>query len=175
MKGALLVVAFLQSAAAWDAADVATRRLSPDEFKDLPALVRAEAKRRGCTVPQVAHGGPAEEISTPHNVTRGRFRGPTVDWALLCSRDRVSSILVCGASAPLRCEELAPSPDRGWLQTIDRGVTMRFSRLLGIAPKGSARGGVALPRDGIVDAFVEKASSAWSWQDGHWLEIPWDD
>ena len=175
MKLLALVVSVLQSAAAWDAADIATRRLSPDAFEELPALVRAEAKKRGCTVPQTDYHSHDQESAKPHNVTRGRFRGPEVDWALLCSRDRVSAILVCRASAPLRCEELAPLPDRDHLQRVDGDGRIGFSRGLGTIPRGSTRDEVTLRRDGIQDAFVGKGSVVWQFEDGHWREIPWAD
>jgi hypothetical protein len=170
-----LVAALLQAAAVWDAADLATRRLSPDAFTELPAVVRAEAKKRGCTMPQTKDDEPGQDGSQPHNVIRGRFRGPEVDWAILCSRDRVSAILVCHASAPLRCEELAESPDRDWLQVIDGKGGIGFSRGLATMPRGSTLDEVSLPRDGIEDAFHGKASVVWSWQDGHWRQIPWAD
>ena len=51
----------------WAAADAAMRRLAPSAFPSLPAGIRADLQRRGCTVPQTY-------VSTPNqNVVRGHF------------------------------------------------------------------------------------------------------
>jgi anti-sigma factor RsiW len=73
----------------WEQADRRTRRLLPAVFVDLPAPVRSELERRGCTVPQPFTS------TRPANVIKGRFTSANqTDWAVLCSRQQASSILV---------------------------------------------------------------------------------
>src|ERR1700729_1325231 len=74
---------------AWDVADRDVVRLSPAHFRELPTNLVAELQRRGCTIPQVPM------VDGPHNVIKGEFRKPgQTDWAVLCSVNRISSILV---------------------------------------------------------------------------------
>jgi len=49
-------------AEAWAQADLSVRRLSPDTFGALPAAIRKELTRLGCTIPQTV------EDERPHNV-----------------------------------------------------------------------------------------------------------
>src|SRR5262245_40328169 len=74
---------------AWQVGDASTVRLKPSVFPDLPVTVRRYLERRGCEVPQ------SFSDKTPHNVVRGRFTSATrMDIAVLCSKARVSTILV---------------------------------------------------------------------------------
>ena len=55
----------------------------------MPANLVQDLQRRGCTIPQ------EHFTKEPHNVIRGEFAKPgQTDWAVLCSINRVSSILV---------------------------------------------------------------------------------
>lgn len=158
----------------WDRADEATIRLQPSELKELPGPIQNELERRGCTIPQV-HSG-----AEPGNVVRGRFTSPDqVDVAVLCSRDRVSSILVFRGESVTSVAELAPQPDRNYLQGIGGG-RIGFSRALGAADPQyiqehyEAYGGPRPPplnQDGINDIFMEKASVVWYWHEGQWLQL----
>jgi len=70
-------------------ADLQVTRLGPSAFPELPRNIRRELERRGCTIPQVW------EDRKPHNVIKGEFtRKGQTDWAVLCSLNRVSSILI---------------------------------------------------------------------------------
>jgi len=150
-----------------EVADRATRRLPPSAFTQLPSDVRNEAEQRGCSVPQSSY----DDDRGKHNVITGRFRDPSVSgWALLCSRERVSAILVCNARQPLRCEELAKSPDRDWLQRLG-GNRIGFSRVLTTARGGEVRDGVTLAHDGVDDYFAGKASVVWYWESGRWRRL----
>src|SRR5215472_14914222 len=73
----------------WHAADRAIIRLDPDAFLQLPLSIRQELRRRRCTIPQ------SYEAAAAEGVISGRFH-PTneIDWAVLCSVDQESSILV---------------------------------------------------------------------------------
>src|SRR5512139_4157442 len=105
---ALLYVVASESAAAqdWSGADAATKRLKPSEFTHIPAAVRLELEHRGCTVPQ-PYGAMG-----PANIVSGRFTtGKQMDWAALCSRERVSVILVFRGGSTTDVAELAAEPD----------------------------------------------------------------
>src|SRR5439155_14186390 len=91
----------------WERADRATVRLSPSAFPELPDVVRRELERRDCVIPQVFSN------RAPHNIVRGRFTSAThQDWAVLCSRRQVSSILVFRGGSVASVLELARQPDR---------------------------------------------------------------
>ena len=101
---AVCVGAQLPAPEGWSRADVATRRLAPSAFADLPEALRAELDRRGCTIPQLNTEG------RPHNVIRGAFRTPGErDVAVLCSRARTSAILVFWAGDPVVPARSRPS------------------------------------------------------------------
>ncbi len=171
---AVLASAPQQAQDQWATADRETRRLSPSAFHQLPAPVRVDLERRGCTVPQTWTATALE------NVISGHFRsGHDIDWAVLCSVDRVSSILVYWAGQADSVDVLGARPDSDYLQGIgdDR---IGFSR--GISPVDSAYiqrhfewyGGPTPPpldHSGIDDAFSEKGSRVWYWHDGKWLQL----
>lgn len=158
----------------WERADLMTARLSPTAFGSLPGALQAELQRRGCTVPQAFTGGP------PHNVIQGRFLNASqLDWVVLCSRNRRSSILVFWGGSPTTVSELAERPDRDYLQMTGHG-TIGFSRALGVATPQYIRehhenfGGPKPPpldHDGIDDIFVEKGSAVWYRHGNQWLQL----
>ncbi len=96
----------------WEVADSATVRLPPSAFSQLPEKIVRNLQGRGCTVPQTYLSG------KPNNVISGELarRGQT-DWAVLCSRNGESSILVFWSGSTKSVSEVAKAPDRGFLQT----------------------------------------------------------
>ena len=159
---------------AWSQADIATRRLQPDAFVQLPAGVRTELQRLGCTVPQLHTGG------APHNVVRGQFNDTAgADWAVLCSRQRESSILVFWDGGVTNPSEIAHSPDLQFLQVVPPGQ-IGFSRAISLASpeyileRHKRYGGPKPPElthAGINDVFVDKASKVWYWHGGKWRQL----
>ena len=156
---------------AFTRADFATVRLDPDAFATLPVKVRTELKRRGCTIPQTEYA---------RNVVRGRFTNPArTDWAVLCSRQRISTSLVFRGGLTIDIDELGTEPDSMYLQTIDGKGTIGYSRSLNVATPAAIRergqdDGEPRPplsHDGIEDAFEGKASLIWYWHDGKWLQL----
>jgi hypothetical protein len=155
-------------------ANEATVRLSPSAFPNLPAEVSTELGRRGCTIPQ-----PYGAKGTAKNVISGAFisAGQT-DWAVLCSRERRSVILVFRGGHSGQVDELAAQADSQYLQQVS-GQAIGYSRLLAIAaPKTIRRHaapGTQLPRaidhDGIDDRFVEKASVLWYYSGEKWMRL----
>lgn len=159
----------------WEQADAATVRLKPAAFASLSSQIRLELERRGCVVPQ------SHSEKVPHNVVRGRFTsGAQTDIAVLCSKERASSILVFRGGSTATVAELAKRRDAEFLQVVAADGVIGYSRALGIAdPKYIQEhhrryGGPTPPtldHDGINDIFVGKASVVWYWHGGRWLQL----
>jgi hypothetical protein len=168
----------IQAQNVWDQADRETRRLPPSAFENLPEPVRTDLERRGCTIPQVWHD------SIAGNVASGEFHRPgQTDWAVLCSVSRVSAVLVYQNGIADSVEELAPSPDKNYLQGVGDG-RIGFSRGIGTAAPRFIRqayeqyGGPRPPpldHVGINDAFVGKGSVIWYWHGGKWMQLSGSD
>ena len=162
------------SPAAWAQADEATVRVSANDFPDVPPAIVAELNRRGCLIPQTY------TTDQPHNIIKGRFTsGAATDRAVLCSRDRVSSLLVFRNGLTDSVIELEEDPDRNWLQGIGEG-RIGFSRFIGVASPAyivehyERYGGQQPPpldHDGIDHAFTEKGSTVLYWHEGRWLRL----
>ena len=168
----------MQSADEFTRADEATRRLPPSAIPALPAQVRLTLEHKRCTIPQVTGKNDA-----PHNAVRGAFMAPnTVEWAVLCSRARTSSILLVSERSGAVVAKLASRADANFLQRAGPyGIV--FSRDIMLAPPESVRrlrsreiGRAAVAdHDGIRDEFVDKYASVWYWDGKRWLRIPGSD
>jgi hypothetical protein len=154
-------------------ADLVTKRLAPAAFASVPLQIRHALEKRGCTIPQTF------TAMHPGNVISGRFTSAAkTDWAALCSVNRVSSILVFRDGSASSVAELASFPDSTFLQVVGPNGAIGYSREIVAAAPGYVakrnRGNAKLPRadhDGINDLFVEKGSSVWFWDGGHWLKL----
>ena len=111
------------------------------------------------------------------NVARGEFRqAGQADWAVLCSIDRVSRILVFWNGDPVHVAVLGEQPDRDYLQRNETGRPV-FSRALQIAdPKRVRRKWETsdppeVVHAGIEDHFLGKASMIHYYDDGQWIEM----
>ena len=156
-------------------ADSAPIRLPPTAFSRLPKNVVSFLQRRGCTVPQTYLS------RKPHNVVHGEFRrrGQT-DWAVLCSRDGESSILVFWRGSTKSVSEIARAPDEGYMQTVAGGAKVGYSRMIEAVGRGyiishyKSYGGPKPPpidHQGIDDIYAEKASVVRYRYRGRWLEL----
>jgi hypothetical protein len=76
--------------------------------------------------------------------------------------------------------ELATQPDANFLQVVNSGDLVGYSRALGVADPKYMRehfqryGGPTPPpfdHDGIDDIFVGKGSVVWYWSEGRWLQL----
>lgn len=161
----------------WEIGDRETLRLSPTAFPDLPQDVADDLESRECLIPQMDY------YEQPHNVIRGHFKNSTqVDWAVLCSISRKSTILVYwGGSTDLVVE--VPSwgspDDKFWLQGTGE-ESVGFSRGIHVADakyiEEHARSyGGELPdfidHEGIDEGFDGKASAVHYWFQGEWLSL----
>jgi hypothetical protein len=158
----------------WETADRQVVRLRPAAFPELPKNLLAELERRGCTIPQLSM------MEGRQNVIKGQFakRGQT-DWAVLCSVERVSSILVFWNASEINPGRIAEMKDIDRLQGAG-GDKIVYSRA--ITPVGKAAimqhyagfGGPKPPpidHQGIDDAFFGKASVVNYLYQGKWLEL----
>lgn len=167
-----------QDLSRWNKADEEVVRLSPAVLSFLAAPLVAELERRGCTVPQLWAGF----ANGPSNVISGEFQHPgQTDWAVLCSVDRESVLLVFWGGSPERVEEVEQtwSPDRRWLQVVAQNE-IGYSRV--IRPVSEAYilnrytwyGGPEPPRidhQGISMDFADKFSIVLYWHRGKWLHL----
>lgn len=154
------------------------RRLELEAFPGTPPAIAALLRSRKCTVPQPAGA------TTPRNVIRGEFleRGQE-SWAVLCSVNGWSTILVFRNGHDPVPQALARREDRNYLQVIDKH-SIGYSREIGTVGRqfmvAHDRGSpLAKPprftHQGINDAFLEKASDVWYFHAGKWLRLPGSD
>jgi hypothetical protein len=157
----------------WLRADIATVRLSPNTFPNLPLSIRTEMERRGCTVPQPFG------IDRPRNVISGHFIDATrTDWAALCSRGKRSVILVFHGKGFSNVDELADTADSDYLQTVSggrigfsRGLTVATPAVIRRAPGAGDSKPRSIDHDGIDDAFEGKGSTIFYWTEGNWIRL----
>ena len=152
----------------WIRADDAIVRLKPDAFPNLPERVRGVLVQRGCKVPQPYDAGGKRK-----NVLRGQFTSSGAsEWAVLCSHHKRSSILIfrAGHSAPV--DRIGDEPDSQYLQLVDEGRKIGYSRLLTVASAKQVRHHIAHSNhDGIFDSFTGKASLLWYSSGGKWMKV----
>jgi hypothetical protein len=182
MKMTIVVVVLVLGAASlhtqlsrqdWLRADEQTVRLKPSAFPNLPTAVRAELEHRDCTIPQPFGG------NQPRNVVSGSFvvAGQT-DWAVLCSRNKRSAILVFGSGRTDKVDEFADEPDMQYLQVVTRDNKIGYSRVLTSVPEVVLRKRIGLrtsklwsiDHNGIEDAFMEKGSTLWYRSGTKWVK-----
>jgi hypothetical protein len=161
----------------WDGAARKIRRLPPDAFPQLSATVAAVLRARGCRVPQPDH---MIDAPGPVSIIRGQFfaKGQS-GWAVLCSKDGFSTILVFRSDADGKPVELAKSEDKAWLQSLG-GDRIGYSRMIQPVGQGfilrhyRAYGGPQPPpidHEGIDDIFLGKASQVHYYHQGNWLKL----
>ena len=162
----------------WDQADLRINRLPPTAFSQLPGEIVRDLLSRGCTIPQ-----PFASTS-PENVIRGEFARPgQQDWAVLCSINRMSSILIFWSGSTRDVAEVYQDADKNRLQGVGSDE-IGYSRGISAVGKDYIESHYALYRDsagvvepppidhgGINDAFIGKASTVHYFYEGKWLEL----
>ena len=149
-------------------------RLRTSDFPELPHNIAMDLQRRGCTVPQ------ASGIKGRHNVIKGQFAKPDqTDWAVLCSVNRASSILIFWNGSEINPTRIENQNDADRLQG-DANNNMVYSRAIEPVDKSyimehyQAYGGEKPPpidHQGIDDEFVGKASVVLYFYRGKWLHL----
>lgn len=147
-----------------------TVRLYPKDFSQLPQPIVAYLEEKKCTIPQ------SYAVKTPHNVLEGEFfRRGQKDWAVLCSNNGVSKILVFRESKTDTVDELGQERDNTFLQTIDKMGNTGYSRLIKVVtPALVENKNDKLPQVdhvGIEDAFYEKASDIFYFYGRRWVRL----
>jgi len=147
-------------------------RLAPAAFTQLPGAVRAELEKRGCLVPQTFRA------SQPENAISGAFReAGTADWAVLCSREGYSSILVFWKASAESVAELGRRKDTEDLLASESQGTARYARFISAASpdwirrkKHNKKVG-PLEHDGIEDGLLGQGSLIHYFRGNGWVEL----
>ena len=171
----LFVLSSVKGQHQWDIAESKINRLPPAAFYHLPKKITSYLERERCTVPQY-YG-----YAKPHNVIRGQFaRIGQHDWAVLCSRNGISSTLIFWNGSTKKISEIAKSEDKAYLQTTDDPGGIGFSRVISAAGKNYIRDHARwyhgpkpppITHQGIEDAFMEKASVILYYYRHTWLQL----
>lgn len=144
------------------------RRLPLSSFPELPPSVRGVLAQRGCMIPQTW------EARRPENVVHGAFfQSGHQDWAVLCSQNGESSLLVFrdGIGVPVELasykdtNRLAPTNENGYLGYAWGLDTASPTRLRQFAP------GQRFDHDGIEASIIEHSSVLHFYRDGQWITI----
>lgn len=151
------------------------RLLPVASFPSLPDVVAKHLQLRNCMVPQTY------EARQPENVIHGAFeKQGSDDWAVLCSVDGTTTLLVFFQSQPGKAIVLRHQPDTQWLGAEVVGgygsawgiaaLTASQIESSGIRPKAGAWAeGVA--HGGIEDSFLEHSSSAHYFHGSAWVRL----
>jgi hypothetical protein len=103
-------------------------RLQPSAFPELPKVLLSELERRGCTIPQPYTNRKA-------NVIRGEFAKPgQTDWAVLCSTQDSTRLLVFWNGSATKSVELAKYPNNRidlFIGSVGRKFIMEHYRRYG--------------------------------------------
>ncbi len=157
-----------------DVGESGIRRLPPEAFADLPQNIVRHLQAGGYTIPQTYEG------LSPHNVIHGQFSSEErIDWAVLCSKDEKSSIMIFWGGSEEDISEIAKGSVRNSLQGIG-GEEMGYSRRITVVGKEyilehyQRYGGPEPPpitHAGIDNAFLGKASVVHYFHNGKWLRL----
>jgi hypothetical protein len=146
-------------------------RFPPTAFPELPKNVVTELNRRGCTIPQPYTDRRA-------NVIRGVFATPgQTDWAVLCSVNGFSSILVFWNGSEQHPAVIAELPDEKFLIRESGGSgfarSIKAVETKTVAQHFRTDGSPERPRiahDGVLDeSFAGKPSIVHYHHSGKWL------
>ncbi|MGH9628796.1 MAG: hypothetical protein ACRD7E_10775, partial [Bryobacteraceae bacterium] len=108
------------------------------------------------------------------------FESGEESWAVLCSVNGWSTILVFRTAQDSAPHSLAGKEDRGYLQSLDEH-SVGYSRAIQTVGRDfivAHDNGYPVPKPtrithhGIDDAFLEKASETWYFHAGKWFKLP---
>lgn len=153
----------------------AIRRVQPGDVKELPTEFVEKLNARGCTIPQFDSGDGGEGVAAEtNNVIHGEFtRHGQVDWAVLCSNGRTSTVVIFWGKATACASQLARLDDAHFMQQ-GAGKKMHYSRAIEASDmsKVGGRGPKQMTHQGIYDEFVGKSSSLFYCNEGKWRIFP---
>jgi hypothetical protein len=129
-------------------------RLPPAAFRELPKGLVRELQRIGCTIPQAS-------VTEPHNVIRGEFaKTGQTDWAVLCSKDGASTVLVFWNGRKRNPGRIARAEDG---DLFNRRITVVRREHIVEQP--------AIDHQGIGDSYSEPTSAIHYYLRGKWLQL----
>lgn len=150
----------------------AFRMLPPATFTELPAPILRDLEKRHCMIPQ------SYEAKSPENVVHGAFlQQGSNDWAVLCSQDGTSTLLVYWNGTAAKPAELAAQVDSdtadpydetsllGYARGIDSASPNKIGEVLVNKPYGP------FDHEGIKDAHIEKSSVIHYFKGGTWMTL----
>ena len=150
----------------------AFRMLPPATFTELPAPILRDLEKRRCMIPQ------SYEAKSPENVIHGAFlQQGSNDWAVLCSQDGTSTLLVYWNGAAAKPAELAAQVDSDTADPHDETSLLGYAR--GIDPASPDKIDEVLvnkpygpfDHEGIKDAHIEKSSVIHYFKGGTWMTL----
>ncbi|HEX4536144.1 MAG TPA: hypothetical protein VH140_04270 [Candidatus Acidoferrum sp.] len=171
--------------------DTAIRKLQPADVAELPPVFVEKLNARGCGIPQFGEvgragatagdpaqaGGPAT-ANEPTNIIHGEFaRHGQEDWAVLCSKDGSSTIVIFWGKTTECPASLARLEDAHYLKR-GKDKKVRYSRSIRALGKSELgdRASIAGLKDfshqGIDDRFVGKSSAFFYCSGGKWKIFP---
>ena len=153
--------------------DYSIRKLPPSSFPALPTALRQELEKRQCMIPQTY------QAKSPENVVTGEFleKGAR-SWAVLCSREGNSTLLVFGSDPLSPPAELATRKDVE--ATVPRVITPGLGFAWGIDNAHPKRirsfqfNKDRYDHDGVEDAMLARGSSIHYCQQGKWTSLQGD-
>ena len=150
------------------------RRLPVEAFPDLPAAVAGVLRARNCRVPQPSPDG------ATRNLIRGEFFAKgEAGWAVFCSANNSTALLAFRNDRDTNPVTVDTSEDRSYMQGPD-GKEPGYARQITAVGRDfimrhyRGYGGPQPPpidHHGIDDAFLEKASITWYFNNGKWLRL----
>ncbi len=139
------------------------RYLEPKQVRELPALIKADLEKRGCSIPRFTRW------DARHNAIQGQFLKPGQrDWAVLCRHEDKSSILIYPGSAATEVQTVR-SEDHDPYRIIHT-VTAFVLQKRAVRDKLTE----SLPpfdHDGIEDGQIRQAALVLYYRDGEWVEF----
>jgi hypothetical protein len=157
------------------------RRVPLDQFPDLPKSVRTTLEGRHCQVPTPS--------GKPDNVIKGAFtKAGVVEWAVLCSVNDTSQILVLNATTGVVADSTEKSADVDWVQG-DGGAKWLFSQAITLVTMDvlnntpvyddgelvlnnyKATFPKPIDHDGIGHWFLDKAGDTLYCANGKWYSV----
>ena len=150
------------------------RRLPVEAFPEIPTAVAGVLRARNCRVPQPSPDG------APRNVIRGEFFAKgEAGWAVFCSANNSTALLAFRNDRDTNPVTVDTSEDRSYMPGPD-GKEPGYARQITAVGRDfimrhhRGYGGPEPPpidHHGIDDAFLEKASITWYFNNGKWLRL----
>ncbi|HUQ99927.1 MAG TPA: hypothetical protein VM166_10760 [Gemmatimonadaceae bacterium] len=140
-------------------------KVSPDSLRELPLRVRSSLSGRGCLIPVA--------FADAHkNAKRGEFSAKgQAEWALMCSVEGVSQILIVSAATGTVVDSLAVGGDAGGMEQENGKWWFTRSFIVYPASKLDAEERFGLPRPldhDVIDVAQGMTSTAWYRVNGIW-------